>query len=114
MKPTNQLFRGSLFTITLKLLSERGKMYGYEITSKVKERTGGELTLTEGSQYPGLHKIEEEELLEATIENIGNRARKYYHLPQKGSREVLSKLAETYAYLRQMHAVLNLSLFTKK
>jgi DNA-binding PadR family transcriptional regulator len=34
MNASNQLFRGSLTTIILKLLSEQEKMYGYEMTKK--------------------------------------------------------------------------------
>ena len=50
-----QLYKGSLTTIILKLLNENDKMYGYEITQKVKEITKGELILTEGALYPSLH-----------------------------------------------------------
>ena len=35
----SKLYKGSLSTIILKLLEEHGKMYGYEITQKVKEIT---------------------------------------------------------------------------
>jgi DNA-binding PadR family transcriptional regulator len=114
MNASNQLFRGSLTTIILKLLSEQEKMYGYEMTKKVKELTGGELTLTEGALYPALHKMEAEGLLETTIENIGNRSRKYYHLTKKGNKEVPSKLAEMEAFFRQMQTILNLRLSTNK
>ena len=37
MKMKNsQLYKGSLNTIIMKLLEENGKMYGYEITQKIK------------------------------------------------------------------------------
>mgnify|MGYP001277560220 CR=1 FL=1 len=38
---SNELIKGTLKTIVLKLLSENGKMYGYEMTQKVKELTDG-------------------------------------------------------------------------
>ena len=38
-----KLYKGSLQTIILKLLAQNDKMYGYEITQKVKELTKGEL-----------------------------------------------------------------------
>ncbi|PZQ82413.1 MAG: PadR family transcriptional regulator, partial [Flavobacterium johnsoniae] len=44
----SQLYKGSLTTIIMKLLGENGRMYGYEITQKVKEITKGELNITEG------------------------------------------------------------------
>ena len=42
----SQLYKGSLNTIVMKLLEENGRMYGYEITQKVKEITSGELKIT--------------------------------------------------------------------
>jgi len=53
-----KLYRGSLSTIILKLLGDNGRMYGYEITQKVKALTAGELQITEGALYPALHKLE--------------------------------------------------------
>ena len=114
MKQSNKLFKGSLTTIILKLLSEKDKMYGYEITKKVKELTGGEMNLTEGALYPALHKLEAEDLLTVSVENIGNRPRKYYSLTKKGTKEVDNKLAELRDFFAQMQIVLNLQLSTAK
>ena len=68
----SQLYKGSLNTIIMKLLEENGKMYGYEITQKVKALTQGELTITEGALYPALHKLEAEGLLDVEIERVDN------------------------------------------
>ena len=113
MKQSNQLFKGSLSTIILKLLSDQDKMYGYEITKKVKELTNGELNLTEGALYPALHKLEADGLLTVAIENIGNRPRKYYSLTKQGTKEVDNKLAELKDFFKQMQTVLNLQLLPK-
>ncbi|HEX8462546.1 MAG TPA: PadR family transcriptional regulator [Segetibacter sp.] len=113
MKQSNQLFKGSLTTIILKLLSSRDKMYGYEITKKVKELSNGELNLTEGALYPALHKLEADGLLTVAIENIGNRPRKYYSLTKQGTKEVDNKLAELKDFFNQMQTVLNLQLLPK-
>ena len=113
MKQSGQLFKGSLTTIILKLLSEQEKMYGYEITRKVKELSNGEILLTEGALYPALHKLEAEELLSVTVENIGNRFRKYYSLTKKGNVEVVNKVSELKEFFMQMQTVLNLQLLSK-
>jgi len=55
---SSELIKGTLKTIILKLLSEEKRMYGYEITQKVKELTGGKIQLTEGALYPTLHALE--------------------------------------------------------
>jgi len=47
-----ELLKGTLQTIILKLLKDQGKMYGYEITQRVKELSAGRLALTEGALYP--------------------------------------------------------------
>ncbi len=110
MQQKNPLLKGSLITIILKLLSENDKMYGYEITRIVKELSQGSLKLTEGALYPSLHKLEADGLLEVSIENIGNRSRKYYSLTKKGEKESIEKLKELNQFFTQMQQVLNLKL----
>ena len=73
-----KLYKGSLQTIILNLLDEKGKLYGYEITKLVKEITKGNLTISEGALYPTLHKLESEGVLEVEITTFNNRKRKYY------------------------------------
>jgi DNA-binding PadR family transcriptional regulator len=102
-----KLYKGSLQTIILKLLEEHDKMYGYEITQKVKELTKGDLKITEGALYPALHKLEAEGLLDVEIVNIGNRLRKYYKLTEEGTRETASKLAELEEFIRTMQKLVN-------
>jgi len=103
----SQLYKGSQTTIILKLLNENDKMYGYEITQKVKEITKGELILTEGALYPSLHKMEMEGLLEGEIRKVRNRVRKYYKLTELGTKETVRKLAELENYIRNMRALVN-------
>ncbi len=88
------LYKGCLEPILLKLLDEHGRMYGYEITQKVKELTAGELSITEGALYPLLHRLEAEGVLEVEVENIGNRVRKYYALTKAGKKEKSKALTE--------------------
>ncbi len=102
-----KLYKGSLQTIILKLLKEQDKMYGYEITQKVKELTKGELKITEGALYPALHKMEAEGLLDVEIVNIGNRMRKYYKLTEEGTKETANKLAELEEFIKTMQKLVN-------
>lgn len=104
MKSAN-LYKGSLTTIILKLLNENDKMYGYEITQKVKEITNGELLITEGALYPSLHKLEAEGLLDVEFTKVNNRTRKYYKLTELGTQETVNKLAELEDYIRTMRAL---------
>ena len=102
-----KLYKGSLQTIILKLLEETDKMYGYEITQKVKELTKGELTITEGALYPALHKLEAEGLLDVEVAKVDNRLRKYYKLTDNGTKETVSRLAEMEDFLRTMQTIVN-------
>ena len=103
----SQLYKGSLNTIIMKLLEEQGRMYGYEITQKVKEITKGELNITEGALYPALHKLEAEGLLDVEVEKVDNRLRKYYKLTEKGTSETVNRLAELEEFIKNMQTIVN-------
>lgn len=102
-----KLYKGSLQTIILKLLEENDKMYGYEITQKVKELTKGELQITEGALYPALHKLEGDGLLDVEVAKVDNRLRKYYKLTEDGTKETVNKLAEMQEFLQTMQHLVN-------
>ena len=102
-----KLYNGSLQTIILKLLESNDKMYGYEITQKVKELTKGELQITEGALYPALHKLEADGLLDVEVAKVGNRLRKYYKLTENGTKETVNKLAEMQEFLKTMQQLVN-------
>lgn len=103
----SKLYKGSLTTIILKLLNEKDKMYGYEITQKVKELTKGELNITEGALYPALHKMEADGLLDVELAKVDNRLRKYYKLTENGTKETSNKLAELESYIKTMQVIVN-------
>jgi DNA-binding PadR family transcriptional regulator len=102
-----KLYKGSLQTIILKLLAENDKMYGYEITQKVKGLTKGELQITEGALYPALHKLEAEGLLDVEVAKVGNRLRKYYKLTETGTKETVNRLAQMQEFLSTMQHLVN-------
>jgi DNA-binding PadR family transcriptional regulator len=91
----------------MKLLEENGRMYGYEITQKVKEITKGELNITEGALYPALHKLEAEDLLDVEVEKVDNRLRKYYKLTEKGTKETVNRLSELEEFIKNMQSIVN-------
>ncbi len=103
----NNLYKGSLTTIVLKLLEEKGRMYGYQITQEVKAISAGGVVITEGALYPMLHKLEGQGLLTVETEMVGNRMRKYYSITRNGKKEVVDRMAELEAFIRQMQTLLN-------
>ena len=88
----NELFRGTLATVILHLLSVNGQMYGYEITKRVFDLTDGEINIKEGSLYPALHKLEKEKVIHSYFEYHGKRKRKYYQLTDSGKTEAINKV----------------------
>lgn len=106
---STELLKGTLQTIILKILADQGKMYGYEITQRVKELSGGTILLTEGALYPTLHKMEAEGFLKTETEVIGKRMRKYYSLTAIGKNVVEDKVSEFIAFIKTMSTVLNVS-----
>ena len=89
----------------MKLLEENGRMYGYEITQKVKLITKGELNITEGALYPALHKLEADGLLDVEVERVDNRLRKYYKLTESGEKETVNRLAELEDFIKNMQSL---------
>lgn len=104
----NPLLKGTLQTIILKLLEDNERMYGYEITQKVKALTNGEMTLTQGALYPALHKLEAEGLLETETKIVDNRVRKYYRLTANGENDVKDRVKEAQDFIVQLQTILNL------
>lgn len=107
---SQKLYKGSLQTIILKLLESETRMYGYEITQKVKEITKGDLKITEGALYPALHKLEAEDLLTSEVEMVGNRPRKYYKLTEKGTKETANRLNDLASFIQNMEILMKTKL----
>jgi PadR family transcriptional regulator, regulatory protein PadR len=100
------LYKGFLEPLLLQLLGEHGRMYGYEITQRVKEMTKGALHITEGALYPLLHRLEAKGVLRVETENIGNRIRKYYSLTPAGVQEKSNAETELKGFLYTLQNLL--------
>jgi len=105
---SSELIKGTLKTIVLSMLSNNERLYGYELTQKVKELTSDKIQITEGALYPTLHSLEKEGLVETETEYIGKRVRKYYRLSTKGKVKSKEKINEFAQFLDTMKFLLNL------
>ncbi len=103
---SKEFIRGTLKTIILKLLSEKEKMYGYEISQRVAELSKDEIQLTYGALYPILYKLESEKLLTTTSEIVENRARKYYSLTDLGRGIAAEKVSELQRFNEALKNIL--------
>lgn len=107
---TLPFLKGHLETIVLRLLDQHGKMYGYEITQKVKISSAGAFQITEGALYPVLHRLEAAGVLEVHHEAVNGRVRKYYALSEQGRQEAVNQLSNLRENLAQLTQLLNLQL----
>ncbi|MFY0591052.1 PadR family transcriptional regulator [Roseivirga sp.] len=103
---SKELIRGTLRTIILKLLSENGQMYGYEITQRVKEISSNEINLTFGALYPTLHKLEKEGIVITKSQEVDNRIRKYYSLTEAGAETARVKIEEYFQFAKMMNLIM--------
>ena len=103
----SQLLKGTYQTIILKMLTDHKRMYGYEISQKVKEYSAGAILLPEGSLYPILHKLAEEGLVKAEEVQISNRVRRYYSITQTGKSTARSKVEEFERFVGTMQQLLS-------
>jgi len=90
-----ELKRGSLELIVLHLLS-RGEAYGYEIVTKLSDRTQGALEISDGTLYPVLYRLERGGFVTVRWETPQRGVpRKYYRLTPEGTAE-LSRLSHEW------------------
>jgi PadR family transcriptional regulator, regulatory protein PadR len=105
---SSELIKGTLKTVVLKLLSTEPRMYGYEITQKVKELTGDKIQITEGALYPTLHALEADGIVTTETVMIGKRMRKYYILTEKGNKTSKEKVNEFADFVNTMIFLLDI------
>ena len=107
---SKELLKGTIEIIILKLLSETKKMYGYEITQRVKEITGDKIEISEGALYPSLHKLEATGLLTVELVANGKRIRKYYKLTKNGKSVATTKINELNEFVNSINQIMKLKM----
>jgi PadR family transcriptional regulator PadR len=83
-----ELKRGTLELVVLHLLAP-GEAYGYEIVSTLTARSDGALTVTDGTLYPVLYRLERAGLVQVRWDTPDRGVpRKYYRLTPAGRAEL--------------------------
>lgn len=104
---SKELTKGTLKPIILKLLSQSDKMYGYEITQKVKDITKGKIDISEGALYPILHKLEKDNVLTTEKVFIGKRVRKYYSVTNSGKQVIAEQTNQINDFINTLSLIFN-------
>ena len=84
--------QGALDLLILKTLSQLGAMHGYGIVTHIRRVSGDRIIVEEGSLYPALHRMEQNEWVRASwaVTEYGRKA-KYYALTRTGREQLAER-----------------------
>ncbi len=99
-----ETLKGHLDAMILAVVAA-GPMHGYAIIAELERRSGGALSVPQGTVYPALHRLEGAGLL-ASDWSDGARRRRVYRLTPKGRRELDQRRVEWRSFAGVMEAVL--------
>lgn len=104
-KPKADLLQGSLELLVLRLL--RGQLNGWDIMQRIQIVSSEVLSVTPGSLYPALHRLEERELIAATWgSSENNRRAKFYRLTASGRKQLETERATWERFSGAIDAIL--------
>ena len=106
MKADKSLLSGSTTLLVLSLLSA-GDKYGYQMIAELEEKSDRTFSMKEGTLYPVLKKLENSGCLSAYQAEANGRTRKYYHLTDRGRKELAREQAQWEAYAHGVNSVLS-------
>jgi len=101
-----ELLKGSTSILILSLL-EKEDMYGYQITKSLKIKSDNVFEMKEGTLYPMLHALENENAVTAYwLEAENGKKRKYYKITDDGRKLLKKKKEEWTLYTHAVSKVL--------
>jgi len=101
-----ELLKGNTATLLLALL-ELEPMYGYQIVKEMNLRSSGYFAFKEGTLYPALHRLEQDNLVEGRWHDTPNGVRRrYYSITAKGQRILAERMKEWHRFSRAMNSVM--------
>jgi DNA-binding PadR family transcriptional regulator len=103
MKP--DALKGHLDGLILAVVAD-GPLHGYAIIEALKQRSGGEFALPEGTVYPALHRLEEAGLLSSSWSSGDGRKRRVYALTRSGRRGLEERRGDWKRFAGAVEAVL--------
>ena len=106
------LMASSLAPLVLMIL-RRQESYGYQIIQELRDKSGGQLSVAEGTLYPVLKKMEAKEWIEGVWKKADSgRERRYYKLTSKGTQELEQQYSQLNFVNQLIHKLWNLPLST--
>lgn len=89
-----ELMKGSIDILLLSQISQKD-MYGFEIIKSLKAKSNDLYSMSEGTLYPALQRLEQKKLLKSYWgdSEAGGR-RKYYNITEQGKKQLVKKMEE--------------------
>ncbi|MFX1499508.1 MAG: PadR family transcriptional regulator [Promethearchaeota archaeon] len=105
-KQETEINRGISLLCILSILSQAGNegLHGYKILKDLTEKTNEMLVIEEGTLYPILRKLEDDNIIKSKKEETGRR-RKFYSVTEYG-KKIFNHLAGFYSKLTEAIAPL--------
>jgi PadR family transcriptional regulator, regulatory protein PadR len=100
-----EALKGHLDALILAVI-EPAPLHGYAIIAELKHRSGGELSLPEGTVYPALHRLEQSGLLSSAWVDANGRRRRVYRLTARGRRELQARRGQWRRFSEIVETVL--------
>jgi PadR family transcriptional regulator, regulatory protein PadR len=105
MKFERELLKGVAPVVVLEILS-RGRMYGYELSEAVEQRSAKVLSLGRGTLYPLLYNLEAKGLIKGEWdENEAARRRRYYTITGEGKAQLAHQKEQWLALQKGVNLV---------
>ena len=101
-----ELARGNIDCLLLFLIKEEGQTYGYRLIKEVKKRSEGYFQFKEGTVYPALHRLENEDLIKSKWAKLRNgQERRYYSITEKGLEALEERIATWQGFAAAMNLI---------
>jgi DNA-binding PadR family transcriptional regulator len=97
--------KGHLDGLILSVVASES-LHGYAVIETLKQRSGGSLTLPEGTVYPALHRLEADGLLKSEWSAASGRRRRVYSITRRGEKELGASRERWRLFSNTIEAVL--------
>ena len=106
MKLKKDISKGSVTLMVLSVL-EKNDLYGYQMIRYLEGLSYGVFQFNEGTLYPVLHALEKDGMVTSYWNAVeDSRMRKYYHITDKGLKQLCDSKKEWEEYVGAVNAVL--------
>jgi PadR family transcriptional regulator PadR len=101
-----ELLQGTLDLLVLKILA-LGPNHGWGIANRIRQMSGDELTASQGSLYPSLHRLEVKGYLKSAMEpSANNRRARVYKITALGRRHLGAETSTWERFVTSMGRIL--------